>query len=102
MKIVFSPLALDRITAIEANLVEHVGRRAADKFLGTLKQKVGLLSSMPRMGRAVPELGDPDLRELIIAPYRLVYELRAGVELVEVHTLVHARQQFPLDEFLDD
>jgi plasmid stabilization system protein ParE len=57
---------------------------------------------MPRMGRVVPELGDVDVRELIIVPYRLVYQVRESARLIEVHTVVHSRQQFPLDEFLDD
>ena len=102
MKILFSPLALDRIAEIEARLVEISGRATADRLLATIKEKTLLLSTMPRMGRVVPELGDVDVRELIIVPYRLVYQVRESARLIEVHTVVHSRQQFPLDEFLDD
>ena len=102
MKVVFSPLALDRIAAIESHLVDVAGRTTADKVLAALKQKARMLASMPRIGRTVAELGDPDIRELIVAPYRMVYEVRDDVERVEIHTVPHVRQQFPLNEFLDD
>ncbi len=102
MKVVFSPLALDRIAAIEARIVEVAGRATADKVIAGFKQKARMLATMPRMGRIVVELGDPAIRELIVAPYRMVYEVRDAVGLVEVHTVLHARQQFPIDEFLDD
>lgn len=102
MKVLFSPLALDRIAAIEAHLREVAGRAAAEKLVTHFKQKARLLASMPRLGRCVPELSAPDIRELIVAPYRMVYEVRDAVGVVQVHTVIHARQQFPIEEFLDD
>lgn len=102
MKVVFSPRALDRIVEIESHLVEVGAKAKATRVVAAFKSKARLLSTMPRMGRVVPEIGDPNLRELIIAPYRLVYEVRDELQLVEVHTVVHSKQQFPVDEFLDD
>jgi plasmid stabilization system protein ParE len=41
----------------------------------------------------VPEFGRPNLRELVVRPYRLVYRLRGDV--VEVVTVFHAARMFP-------
>jgi plasmid stabilization system protein ParE len=84
------------------HLTEVAGRAAAEKLLSAFKQKARLLANMPRMGRSVPELGDPELRELIVAPYRMVYEVNDAISVVQIHTIIHARQQFPLEDFLDD
>ena len=48
-------------------------------------------------GRIVPELADPKLREVIDAPYRIVYRVRDDV--LEILTVVHSAPQVPT-EFL--
>lgn len=58
---------------------------------------VDRLSTFPLSGRVVPELADPKLREVIDAPYRIVYRVRDDV--LEILTVVHSAQQFPT-EFL--
>lgn len=58
---------------------------------------VDRLSAFPLSGRVVPELADPTLREVIDAPYRIVYRVRDDV--LEILTVVHAAQQFPMDFF---
>ena len=42
-------------------------------------------------GRAVPEWADPAFRELIEAPYRLIYRPRA--DAIEVLVVMHQRQR---------
>lgn len=64
----FSPLALNRTAELEARLVEISARATGDRLLATFKDKTLLLSTMPRMGRFVPELGDVDVRVNIIVP----------------------------------
>jgi plasmid stabilization system protein ParE len=41
----------------------------------------------------VPEFGRPNLRELIVRPYRLVYRLRG--DIIEVVTVFHAARMYP-------
>lgn len=41
----------------------------------------------------VPELGDPDVRELILASYRLLYEVRG--ETVYILGLIHGARELP-------
>ena len=51
------------------------------------------LTSFPESGRVVPERSDPQLREVIVGPYRVVYRLRPGV--AEIATVFRASRMFP-------
>lgn len=51
------------------------------------------LEQFPVLGRVVPEVGDPELRELIVTPYRLVYRTRA--DRVEIVTVFRSARSFP-------
>jgi len=46
----------------------------------------------PKMGRIVPEIGNPNIRELIIYSYRLVYEI--SPDKIEILTIIHGKQDF--------
>ena len=53
-------------------------------------QRASTLPATPRVGRAVPELNDPNLREVPVHSWRVIYQLR-GEDLFIV-TLVHRRR----------
>ena len=55
MKIIWSPLAIDRITEI-AKYIAQDNPRAAIKWIENLFEQVQLLNSSPKSGRMVPEL----------------------------------------------
>ena len=40
------------------------------------------LEAFPEMGRIVPEINSPDLREVIVGNYRLIYHLQSETEVV--------------------
>jgi plasmid stabilization system protein ParE len=61
----------------------------ADRLVARLEQA----RHYPESGRVVPEVGDPELRELIDAPYRLIY--RVQEDALEVLSIVHARRESP-------
>ena len=46
------------------------------------------------MGRMVPEKKDPEIREVFLKKYRLVYHLRQ--EAIEILTIYHSSQEFKL------
>jgi plasmid stabilization system protein ParE len=50
------------------------------------------LAEFPERGRLVPELAEPAVRELLLARYRLVYEVFA--ERVVVLRVIHASRDF--------
>ena len=47
----------------------------------------------PQSGRVVPERGDPEIREVIAGPFRVVYPYRLGV--VEIATVFRASRLLP-------
>ncbi|MGB5522370.1 MAG: type II toxin-antitoxin system RelE/ParE family toxin [Polyangiales bacterium] len=60
----------------------------ADLVVARLLEAVERLKHFPRSGRIVPELADPQLREIIESPYRIVY--RVLDESVEILTVFRA------------
>jgi plasmid stabilization system protein ParE len=95
VRIIWSPLAESR--AVEA--FEYIARSrpsAAERWLDRLLDQVGSLASMPDRGRAVPELHRPDVRELVVGPYRLIY--RRDPQRVVILTIRHERRQFDPEE----
>ena len=84
MKIRWSHEALERLIEIEEYISMDSPARAA-KFVDQIIDHTELLSDKPRMGRAVPELTTPDIRELIFKKYRIVYRIKANhIEIVTV------------------
>jgi ParE-like toxin of type II ParDE toxin-antitoxin system len=51
------------------------------------------LRSFPESGRVVPELNRPEIREVIVRPYRVVYRIRPGA--VEIATVFRASRLLP-------
>jgi plasmid stabilization system protein ParE len=58
-----------------------------------LVSAVERLEAFPQSGRVVPERDIEHLREIIAAPYRIVYRVRTG--LVEIVTVFRASRTFP-------
>jgi plasmid stabilization system protein ParE len=95
MKIVWSPLAIDRATEIS----EYIARDnplAAIKWVETMFEKVQLLRSSPKSCRIVPEIQREDIRELIYGNYRIIY--RVEKDKISMLTVRHGKQILPVDE----
>ncbi len=52
------------------------------------------LADSPRFGAEVPEYGDPDIREILEYPYRILYRV-SGAD-VQVLGVIHASRRLPL------
>jgi len=59
----------------------------ANLFLKKLYNTVQKLKEFPNLGRIVPEINTPSVRELIYQNYRIVY--RMVNDLVEIITVLH-------------
>jgi toxin ParE1/3/4 len=95
MIILWSPLAIDRVTEIaEYIAVDNPG--AAENWVDTVFEKVENLKSFPESGRIVPETGNENIRELIYGNYRIIY--RVEEERLSVLTVRHGKQVLPVDE----
>jgi len=56
-------------------------------FYEEVREKIENLVQFPKMGRKVPELDDPNIRELILRNYRLIYRIFG--EKVQIIRLIH-------------
>jgi len=54
------------------------------------------LPGEPRIGRTVPEIANPDIRELLFKKYRIVY--RVSKNTVEILTVFEGHRLLRVDE----
>jgi toxin ParE1/3/4 len=66
----YAGLTIDRITRRADQLIDH-----------------------PRSGRIVPKYDDPNLRELIVGSYRLIYHITP--DHIDILAVFHGAQQLP-------
>ena len=50
------------------------------------------LNQFPEIGRMVPELEEPNIRELIVYSYRLAYEIKS--KNIDILTIIHGKRVF--------
>ena len=73
-QIVWSPQALRDIESVRAYIAED-SPRVAELVIGRIIQAVERIRIFPESGRKVPERNDPEIREVIESPYRVVYRV---------------------------
>ncbi len=95
MRILWSPLAVDRVLEI-AGYIARDNPTTAEAWTTTVFEKVGGLKALPESGRIVPETSDKRIRELIYGNYRIVY--RVEENRISVLTVRHGKQILPVDE----
>jgi toxin ParE1/3/4 len=97
MKIVWSPLAVDRASEI-AGYIAQDKPLAAEKWIKTVFSKVEQLKTSPEIGRIVPEIKNNPFRELIYGNYRIIYRMEA--ERISILTIRHGKQILPIKEIM--
>jgi plasmid stabilization system protein ParE len=68
----------DEAIADLADLVRHIAAddpAAAERMGRKIFERTRVLEDFPLTGRMVPEAADPAVREVIVGPYRVIYEL---------------------------
>jgi plasmid stabilization system protein ParE len=53
------------------------------------------LRALPERGRIVPEFRRPDLREIIVRSYRVIYRVNTSDQSLEIVRFWHAARGFP-------
>ena len=82
----WTPQAADDLEALAAYIAldsEHY----ACLFVIDIISSIERLSTTPERGRIVPEVQNPNVREIFVGNYRIIYRLRASI--VEVLTIYH-------------
>lgn len=91
-RLIWSPRAVADLELIRDHIAAD-SEQYASLVIARLVAAPGRLVQFPESGRMVPEFSRPNLRELVIRPYRLVYRLQG--EVVEVVTVFHSARMFP-------
>jgi len=99
MKIIWSPLAIDRASEI-AEYIAQDKTSAAEKWINTVFSKVEQLESSPEIGRVVPEIRNNRFRELIYRNYRIIYHIEKTQ--ISILTIRHGKQILPIDEIFEN
>ena len=88
----WSPQAVRDVEAIRDYIAQDSPRYAqltVDRIITSVER----LRAFPHSGRVVPERADPEIREVIVGPFRVVYRYRSGV--VDIATVFRASRLFP-------
>jgi toxin ParE1/3/4 len=97
MKIIWSPLAVDRASKI-ADYIAQDKPSAAEKWINTVFSKVEQLKSSPEIGRIVPEINNTQFREIIYGNYRIIYRIEK--KRISILTIRHGKQILPINEIM--
>lgn len=97
MKIIWSPLAIERASEI-AEYIYQDKPLAAKKWIDTVFTKVDALKSAPEVRRMVPEIRNNQFRELIYGNHRIIYRIEE--KYISILTIRHGMQILPIDEIL--
>jgi len=95
MKVIWTREALEKLTDIE----EFISRDSpfrAENFINYLIEQSELLSKNPQIGRMVQEILNPDIRELIVKKYRIVYRIKKAK--IEILTVFEGHRLLKIDE----
>ncbi len=96
MRIRWTQESLDRLLEIEAFISMDSSDRA-NKFVNDIIDHTEkTLSGRIRLGRVVPEISNPDIREIIFKKYRIVYRLNKN--LAEILTVFEGHRLLRIDE----
>jgi len=80
------------------DLVRYIARdnpSAATRFGEAIISKADILRSFPLIGRIVPEFNSPSLREMILSPYRIVYEVNEEKATISILRIWHSARGVP-------
>jgi addiction module RelE/StbE family toxin len=81
VKTEFSPAAVADLEAI-ARYITRDNPKAAATWVDRLVDRAEKAAVAPRVGRVVPEVGNPEIREVFVRTYRIIYRIEADRILV--------------------
>jgi len=99
MRLIWSKEALNKLTEIEDFIAEDNIENAI-RFIDFLISHSLLIENNPKIGRIVPEFSEPNIRELIIKGYRVVYRIKE--ERIEIVTVFEGHRLIKRDEIFKE
>jgi toxin ParE1/3/4 len=98
--VIWTPRARADLKAIPDYIAKDSRENAKRVSREILHKANTTLAEPPRPGRKVPEINDPDLREVSAYSWRIIYHLRNNSAFVV--TLIHKRRQPGEQDLLPD
>jgi len=92
MRLLWSPQSLRDLDAIREYIAKD-SKDYADLTVARIFSAVERLIEFPHSGRIVPERDEPEIREIVVGRFRVVYRVR--VAQLEVATVFRASREFP-------
>ena len=92
--VIITPTAIDDLSEI----VRHIATDSSDrakKFGNALIDASLKLGQFPEIGCVTPEIGDPEVREIVHGSYRIIYELRHPPSALYILRFWHAARGTP-------
>ncbi len=96
MPLIWSREARENLVDIEDFIARDSLERAVRFVDALIDHAEDNLPANPRSGRVVPEIGNPEIRELIYRGYRIVYRIKG--EILEILTVFEGHRLLRLDE----
>jgi len=93
-QVIWTDQAIDDLREIVV-FISKDNPAAAIKLGETLIRKSMILAEHPRAGRIFRRMAKDSLRELIIPPYRLIYEINDAESTISVRLLWHGARREP-------
>lgn len=97
MRVIWSPLALERVAEIVAFIAQD-NIPAARRWAESIFSKVERLHKFPESGRLLPEIRRLDIREIIYGNYRIIYRVKP--RQIDILTVRHGKQRLPIGEMV--
>ena len=95
MKVIWSRQSLERLSEIEDFIARDSPERAGG-FVDYLIERGNSVSRNPQIGRIVPEISNPSIREIIAKKYRIIYKVQQ--DTIEILTVFEGHMLLRLDE----
>ena len=94
-QVIWSPSSLEDV----GQIAQYIARDSPDQaalFAGRLIEATDRLGAFPLSGRIIPEIGEPDCREITYGAYRIMYRVQA--EDVWITGVVHGARDWKPDQ----
>jgi plasmid stabilization system protein ParE len=96
MNVTWSQEAGENLVDIEEFIARDSLERAVRFVDAIIDHTETMVTDNPRSGRTVPEMSNPDIRELIYRGYRIVYRLNG--DLIEILSVFEGHRLLRLNE----
>jgi toxin ParE1/3/4 len=93
-KIILTPQSQDDLEAIVTFIAKDNPERART-FGNELIDRALSVAAFPELGRVVPEIGEPAVREIIHRAYRIIYEIFSDRKTIYVLRFWHGARGEP-------